>query len=93
MSIFRTSKKSAQIAALYPVSSGARPGPARPRLLRFCTVFDISTLRVQLVAYTLYDIPNICTKLTSAIAAGKPGQGGGKIIQHRETRAEAPKKK
>ena len=48
---------------------------------------------MQLVAYTLYDIPNICTKLTSAIAAGKPGQGGGQIIQHRETRAEVPKKK
>ena len=40
---FRTSKKSAQIAALYPVSSGARPA-----ILSFCTVFDRSTLRVQI---------------------------------------------
>ena len=27
------------------------PGPARPGILRFCTVFDISTLRVQSSAF------------------------------------------
>ena len=32
-------------------------------------------------------------KSTSSSAAGKPKQGEGKIIQHRKTRAETPKKK
>ena len=42
MFFFFVEKKSAQIAALYSVLPGARLG-----VLRFCTVYDKSTLRVQ----------------------------------------------
>ena len=48
---FFAKKKSAQIAALYPVSSGNRPV-----ILRFCTVFDKSTLRVQIEIIVLIAI-------------------------------------